>query len=293
AHGEEPDALRPGGPARAARRGGGGVAGGRSGGMTMSGHPQDDRLLELAYGEVKGAEERALRQHVDDCPRCRSVLEGIAEVRSAVRRVPPGPAPERGLESLLAYGELAAARARAQRRNVRWLGLLTLATAASLALVLLPRRSGPGAGSSELAASRVEVSPKRSSRGEPGQPLRFPSPQPPPAQGDRLAEASSGSEATVAEKAKTKDAERKLEAKRDQLDALLVKKQAPHPESVLREVPPAARDDARRAGAVASEPAASPPTDGVLQTAPREEAKKPEVVADAQAGAPAEYRAKA
>src|SRR5262249_935358 len=163
--------------------------------------------------------------------------------------------------SLLAYGELAAARARAQRRNVRWLGLLTLATAASLALVLLPRRSGPGAGSSELAASRVEVSPKRSSRGEPGQPLRFPSPQPPPphpppAEGDRLAEASSGSEATVAEKAKTKDAERKLEAKRDQLDALLVKKQAPHPESVLREVPPAARDDARRAGAVASEPAA-------------------------------------
>src|SRR5262249_51395490 len=295
AHGEEPDAVRPGGPARAPRRSGRGVAGGRSGGMTMPGHPQDDRLLELAYGEVEGAEERALRQHVDDCARSGSVMAGIAEVRSAVRRVPPEPAPERGLESLLAYGELAAARARAQRRNVRWLGLLTLATAASLAFVLLPRRSGPEAGPSDLAV-RVEVSPspKQSSRVAPAQPLRFPSAPPPPVQGDRLAEAPSASRAQGAEEPKTKDAERKREAKHDELDALLAKKQAPHPESVRRDVSRMALDDARRAGAVASQPAASPPTDGLSsQSALREEAKKPEVVAEARSRAPAEYRAKA
>ena len=29
--------------------------------MTAPGHPQDDRLLELAYGEVEGTVERALR----------------------------------------------------------------------------------------------------------------------------------------------------------------------------------------------------------------------------------------
>jgi len=87
-------------------------------------HPDDDRLLELAYGEASTAEARALRQHVDGCARCRHVLEDIAEVRSAFRSVPAEPAPERGLESLLAYGEQAAARARSRRGGLRVLALL-------------------------------------------------------------------------------------------------------------------------------------------------------------------------
>jgi hypothetical protein len=104
----------------------------------LSPHPDEDRLLELAYGEAPPAETRALRQHVDGCTRCRDVLQGIAEVRSAVRSVPPEPAPERGLDSLLAYGEQAAARARSRRRSLRLVGLLSVATAALLAWVLLP-----------------------------------------------------------------------------------------------------------------------------------------------------------
>jgi len=32
-------------------------------------HPDDDRLLELAYGEAPTAEARTLRQHVDGCAR--------------------------------------------------------------------------------------------------------------------------------------------------------------------------------------------------------------------------------
>ena len=57
----------------------------------VPGHPEDDRLLELAYGEAPTSEARALRQHVDGCSRCRTLLEGIAEVRSAFRSVPTEP----------------------------------------------------------------------------------------------------------------------------------------------------------------------------------------------------------
>jgi len=247
--------------------------------MTAPGHPQDDRLLELAYGELQGADERALRQHVDDCPRCRSVLDGIAEVRSAVRRVPPEPAPERGLESLLAYGELAAARARAQRRNVRWLGLVTLATAALLVFVLLPQHRAPGA-ASEVA--RVEL------------PAKLNAPAPPaPVQADRAAEPTAAAELQISEKPRPKDAERKAEAKRDEdLDQVAVaKKQAPHRERAPYEAASTA-EEARRADTVAAAPAAPAPADAMLQSGPRQEAKK-EVVGQAQSASSGLARAKA
>ena len=99
-------------------------------------HPEDDRLLELAYGELPASEARALRQHVDGCARCRGVLDGIAQVRTAFRSAPTEPAPERGLESLLAYGEQAAARARSRRGGLRILGLLSAAALAVAWLVL-------------------------------------------------------------------------------------------------------------------------------------------------------------
>jgi hypothetical protein len=101
-------------------------------------HPDEDRLLELAYGEMPAAEARTLRKHVDGCTRCRSVLDGIAEVRSAFRSVPAEPAPERGLESLLAYGEQAAARARSRRGGLRILGILSAAAVLAVALLLVP-----------------------------------------------------------------------------------------------------------------------------------------------------------
>ena len=101
-------------------------------------HPEDDRLLELAYGELPASEARALRQHVDGCARCRGVLDGIAQVRTAFRSAPTEPAPERGLESLLAYGEQAAARARSRRGGLRILGLLSAAAALAVAWLVLP-----------------------------------------------------------------------------------------------------------------------------------------------------------
>jgi len=101
-------------------------------------HPEDDRLLELAYGEVPASEARTLRQHVEGCARCRGVLDGIAEVRSAFKSVPSEPAPERGLESLLAYGAQAAARARSRRGGLRILGFLSAAAALAVVWFVLP-----------------------------------------------------------------------------------------------------------------------------------------------------------
>ena len=117
-------------------------------------HPEDDRLLELAYGEAPAAEARALRQHVDGCARCKQVLEEIAEVRSAFRSVPNEPAPERGLESLLAYGEQAAARARSRRGGLRILALLSAATAFALVWVVLPSRQPQSDGLARAPASK-------------------------------------------------------------------------------------------------------------------------------------------
>ncbi len=123
-------------------------------------HPDDDRLLELAYGEVPASEARALRQHVDGCSRCRTVLEGIAEVRTAFRSVPTEPAPERGLDSLLAYGEQAAARARSRRGGLRILGILSAAAALAVVWLVLPTpreqaesvAQAPAAGATDMLA---------------------------------------------------------------------------------------------------------------------------------------------
>src|SRR4030095_9825822 len=145
AHGEEPDALRAGSAADPADVGGQRRARRRAGGMRppVPTHPEDDRLLELAYGEVPASEARALRQHVDGCARCRKVLDGIAEVRTAFRSIPEEPAREKGLESLLPYGEQAAARPRSRRGGLRILALLSAATAFAVVWLGVSRTAPP------------------------------------------------------------------------------------------------------------------------------------------------------
>ncbi|MGZ6140856.1 MAG: zf-HC2 domain-containing protein, partial [Myxococcaceae bacterium] len=136
-------------------------------------HPDDDRLLELAYGEVPAAEARALRTHVDGCPRCRTVLDGIAEVRTAFRSIPPEPAPDRGLDSLLAYGEQAAARARSRRGGLRILGVLSAVAALALVWLVLP------------PSNRQVASEAQAPMARPSDALARADSEPAPAQGDR------------------------------------------------------------------------------------------------------------
>jgi hypothetical protein len=127
-------------------------------------HPDDDRLLELAYGEVPAAEARTLRTHVDGCARCRTVLDGIAEVRTAFRAVPTEPAPERGLDSLLAYGEQAAARARSRRRGIRIVGVLSAVAALAVVWVVLPPPGRQAGDEAALARADRERAPAQGDR---------------------------------------------------------------------------------------------------------------------------------
>jgi hypothetical protein len=145
-------------------------------------HPEDDRLLELAYGEAPDSEARALRQHVDGCARCKQFVEGIAEVRTAFRSVPTDPAPERGLESLLAYGEQAAARARSRRGGLRILALLSAAAAFAVVWLVLPSPHRPSDG---LARAPV-AGPAPASMSRPSDALAQAEASRAPAQGDRV-----------------------------------------------------------------------------------------------------------
>ncbi|MCI0570371.1 MAG: zf-HC2 domain-containing protein [Myxococcaceae bacterium] len=111
-------------------------------------HAQDDRLLELAYGELTGAEATAVEAHVRSCPRCTEALDAIRGVRRVMAPLASEPAPDAGLESLLAYAGQAARRsreARAPRERLvrRWVLALSSVVSVALVGVLAYRVVGP------------------------------------------------------------------------------------------------------------------------------------------------------
>ncbi|ADO73212.1 zf-HC2 domain-containing protein [Stigmatella aurantiaca] len=71
-------------------------------------HAPEDRLLDFAYGELSAKEALAVESHLEGCPRCREALASIRGVRSAFSQLSLEPAPEAGLESLLAYAQQSA-----------------------------------------------------------------------------------------------------------------------------------------------------------------------------------------
>jgi hypothetical protein len=71
-------------------------------------HAHEDRLLDFAYGELSPQETRAVQSHLEGCPRCSEALAGIRGVRSAFSQLGMEPAPEAGLDSLLAYAQQSA-----------------------------------------------------------------------------------------------------------------------------------------------------------------------------------------
>src|SRR5712692_2194242 len=105
--------------------------------MSSTVHPQQDNLLALAYGELPPKDAKRVELHVKGCPQCADALGSIQRVRQTMSQLPSVPAPERGLDSLLAYAEQAARRARSgpARAPSRWrralfpaAGLVALAT---------------------------------------------------------------------------------------------------------------------------------------------------------------------
>jgi anti-sigma factor RsiW len=74
-------------------------------------HAQEDRLLDFAYGELPPHEAHVVESHIEGCPRCSELLADIRGVRTTMAKLPMEPAPEAGLESLLAYAQQAARNA--------------------------------------------------------------------------------------------------------------------------------------------------------------------------------------
>lgn len=78
--------------------------------MKSAVHQYEDKLLEFAYGELARQEADAVEAHVRGCARCSQALDEIGGVRATMSQLPMVPAPDAGLDSLLAYAEQAAKR---------------------------------------------------------------------------------------------------------------------------------------------------------------------------------------
>ncbi len=108
-------------------------------------------LLDYAYGELEGASRKDVESHVAGCADCRIALLQISGTRSLVAELEPEPAPEAGLESLLAYAQQAARNraaetAKAPRAARLWSWLvpsLGFASAAAVALLFVVKTKDP------------------------------------------------------------------------------------------------------------------------------------------------------
>lgn len=109
-------------------------------------HAQEDRLLDFAYGELPTPEARMVEAHLQGCARCTQALDDIRGVRVTMSQLSQEPAPDAGLESLMAYAQQAARRAAAgpapkPSRWRRWLlpvvGVASVATLGILSIQAL------------------------------------------------------------------------------------------------------------------------------------------------------------
>ena len=103
--------------------------------MSSTVHPQQEKLLELAYGELSSSDAKRIELHLQACARCAEALSSIRRVRQTMSQLPAVQAPERGMESLLAYAEQAARRARSGPGRVSsWWSRLMVPAAGAIAL---------------------------------------------------------------------------------------------------------------------------------------------------------------
>lgn len=101
-------------------------------------HSHEDKLLDFAYGELPEAEARSVETHLAGCTRCAGSLESIRGVRRTMSLLETEPAPDAGMESLLAYAQQTARRIQAGPASPpsRWRAwVFGLAGAASLVVV--------------------------------------------------------------------------------------------------------------------------------------------------------------
>jgi hypothetical protein len=129
-------------------------------------HAQEDRLLDFAYGELPSPEARMVEAHLQGCVRCTQALDDIRGVRATMSQLSQEPAPDAGLESLMAYAQQAARRAAAgpEPKPSRWRRwLLPVVGVASVATfgILSIRAMEPGMMKPNLSAAAQEKAPMR------------------------------------------------------------------------------------------------------------------------------------
>ncbi|MBK7858356.1 MAG: hypothetical protein IPJ65_06980 [Archangiaceae bacterium] len=106
--------------------------------MKPAAHQYEDKLLELAYGELPAHEASAALAHVHGCARCSEALREIQAVRNTMGQLPMQPVPDSGLESLFAYADQAARRnAAGPAPTATWWRKLMAPLAAASALSLI------------------------------------------------------------------------------------------------------------------------------------------------------------
>lgn len=103
--------------------------------MNTGVHQYEDKLLDYAYGELPANEAAAVDAHVRTCAKCSQALAQIKGVRSVFAPLPMVAAPDAGLESLLAYADQHARRAKTAKQAPwrRW--VFMFASAAALLVV--------------------------------------------------------------------------------------------------------------------------------------------------------------
>lgn len=103
--------------------------------MNVGVHQYEDKLLDYAYGELPAHEAAAVDAHVRTCAKCSQALDQIKGVRSVFAPLPMVAAPEAGLESLLAYADQHARRAKTEKQAPwrRW--IFAFSSAAALLVV--------------------------------------------------------------------------------------------------------------------------------------------------------------
>lgn len=118
--------------------------------------PHDDRLVELALGELTGRDRADALQHLSTCRGCRERVDELVQVSEELLLAAPEAEPPLGFESVVM--RKLAGGSRARRRRLRFPAIVGLACAAAIVLVVGVVGPLTSRGSSEIAEAAMITS---------------------------------------------------------------------------------------------------------------------------------------
>ena len=122
---------------------------------------KNEKMQLLISGHLDGCntpeEERALQEHLAQCPDCRQALEEYERIDALLRSMPPAEVPEGLTERIMQAVEAEPRRSAPAKKRKLPFGFATAAAAAAAVLILAVSSGwlpGMGAGSAKLSASK-------------------------------------------------------------------------------------------------------------------------------------------